>query len=237
MYPALSRIIRGVRDARVGKLVTKKRYFSIALLWILIPSILGFLAALAGAGQGGASVAFFLIGISFGVIGAGAHIVILSLTKGSILQKIVVPAICVAFGLFVYHEIMDGLLKGYHLVDNRTDDVHLTKNGSTIVKSTIVSLDTVSKYIVGLRLPSQHLECENGGALKIRVLNEKMYFIVDTMNGEVDNITDEQIFLNRLEKLDIKSEIELDFSAFDKIWNRYSGDYDRYDYATCVELY
>lgn len=220
-------------------MVTKKRYFSIALLWILLPTILGLLVALAGAGQGGASVVFLLMGISLGLLGAGTHIVILSLTKGSILQKIVVPAICVAFGLFVYYEITDGVLNGYQLVDNRSDDVHLTKDGVTIVKSTIVSFDTISKYIVGLRLPSQHLECENGNALMIRVLNEKLYFILDTIDGDVGDFADRQTFLNRLEEMGIESEVDLDYSAFDHIWNRYSEYYDRsdYDYSTCVELY
>ncbi len=64
-----------------------KRYLKICFLWILVPTVLGFLFAMAAAGPGGASAIFLFSAFFFGLIGALIHCVFASFRTGSPKEK------------------------------------------------------------------------------------------------------------------------------------------------------
>lgn len=216
-------------------MVLKKRYFKI-LFWWMMPSIPFILfLIISGIGQAATIYAGIVLVIVAGCfLGAILHITILSFMNGSKLQRSVILLVSLTLCFFFYFQVNEGVLNGYHYVHNRVDFFHLKKNDEIAVEPTIVSMDKFSKYIVGLRLVSQALECDQGGSYKFRVLNKREYFILDTELEKNKTYTSEQSFLDRLNELDIKSEADLDFTAFDRVWSIYSAYYKNKDFSECV---
>ncbi len=190
--------------------------------------------AVGGAGPGGASAIFLFVGIASGLIGAALHSTLIAFLKGSLKQKIIIPLVFSLLGTFIYLQINSGILNGYQFIQGRSDYVHLYKDDEIIVMPTIVSLDVVNPYIVGLRLEVQDLECGQGGWYSIRVLNNRQYFVLNTHSGELSHYFALKNFEGKLEKLNISQEVELDYSAFDNIWNRYSKYYEHQNFETCI---
>ena len=125
-----------------------------------------------------------------------------------------------------------GLGNGYQYIQESIYDAHIKKNGNIVVNHTIVSLDVVADFIVGLRKPAKYLECENGTALIIRVSNTKAYFILNMESGEVQHYSTQESFSNQLKSLGLAEKVELNYSSFERKWS--FGD--NMDLSTCKSL-
>ena len=133
-------------------------------------------------------------------------------------------------GIVIYEDRV-GLGNGFRYI-GPTYDAHIVKDGKTVVNHTIVDVDVVSDYIVGLRKPAKYLECENGAALIIRVSNTKAYFILNMLTGDVLNFYSKERFLKKLELLNLGHLVKLDYSMFQRYWNLGDG----MDQSTCRSL-
>jgi hypothetical protein len=138
-------------------------------------------------------------------------------------------------GIIYYQETV-GLGNGYQYISGRSDDFHIVKDERVVIKSTIVDLIVVSNYVVGLRLPSQRLECEGGAALKIRIENKKEYFILDTELGLVYYYSTDIEFKSQLQNLGIRDGVSLDYTKFDSTWNTYANYYKNQKFIDCVSI-
>lgn len=123
---------------------------------------------------------------------------------------------------------------GYEFMPNRGDNLHIRKAGNIIIDSTIVSLDTADGYIVGLRLPAQHFEC-NGG-YKIRLSNSKHFFVIATKTDEVWQYDNYDIFAKNLAALGLAEKVILDYSLLDSTWVTYSQYYKNTDFSQCQPI-
>ena len=142
--------------------------------------------------------------------------------------------LCFVFIIFLQEKY--GLGNGYKYIRDRTDDMHISKNDKVVVGSTIIDLDSDADYIVGLQLPSSYLECENGSALKIVLKNQKKYFILSIETGDVIFYSIKKAFNDKLESLNIKRNISLDYSRFEAVWRDYSDSYKNTDFSTCRSI-
>ena len=124
----------------------------------------------------------------------------------------------------------------YELIQERTDNWYIVKDKKLIVYPSIVSMDIVDDYFVGLRLPSEHLACNNESGYKIRLKNLRAYFILSTESGELNNFFSDDDFKDRLDELMLRNKVKLSYSKFDETWNQYSSYYDRVDFSNCVPI-
>ena len=108
----------------------------------------------------------------------------------------------------------------YKLDIGRVDDITLRKEGKIIVDATIVDLESDKNYLFGLKMPSERLECNNGAYYKIRLYNERIYFIVEKKSSKVSYFKDKNLFESKLSELDIGREKKLYYKKFDKLWER-----------------
>lgn len=120
---------------------------------------------------------------------------------------------------------------GYEFMPNRGDNLHIRKAGQIAIDSTIVSLDTADGYIVGLRLPADHLDCN--GANKIRLSNIPHYFVVATKTDEIWQSDDYNTFQSRLANLNLAEKVMLDYSLLDSTWATYAQYYKKIDFSQC----
>lgn len=120
---------------------------------------------------------------------------------------------------------------GYEFVSGRGDDLHIRKNGNIIIDSAIIDLAVTGSYIVGLRLPAEHLECHGG--YKIRLTNQKRYFILPTDTGEILHFDSVDAFNTTLENLSIRKDIFLDYSKLESTWVQYAAYYENIDFSSC----
>jgi len=138
--------------------------------------------------------------------------------------------------LFVYPTYIGG---GYKYIQGRRDDWHIEKNGQVIVEAAVLDLQVKSNFVFGLRLPSEHLECNGGNAYKIRLINEDRYFIFNTDSAEISEFTSRKTFEEKLKSLkliDDADDIKLDYSMLRYTWDKYSEGYKKTDYSSCVKL-
>ncbi len=137
----------------------------------------------------------------------------------------------ILIGIIIYEDRV-GLGNGFRYIQGPIYDAHIVKDGKTVVNHTIVDVDVVSDYIVGLRKPAKYLECENGAALIIRVSNTKAYFILNMLTGVVLNFHSKAEFFKKLELFELDGLVELDYSMFQRNWNFGDG----MDLSTCRSL-
>lgn len=162
------------------------------------------------------------------------RIVILTSRKKYLLASVAVLFCAfVVFG-YLYIQSESDLGNGYQYVSGRADDFHIRKNGRVVINSTMVDLDIVSEYVVGLRLPAEYLECEGG--CKIRLINKKEYFVLFTRNGNVFNFISRDKFEARLKELGIFNDVSLNYTKFESVWSQYSKYYENIDYSACLPI-
>ena len=137
------------------------------------------------------------------------------------------------FYLYILHE--SDLGNGHNFIFSRGDNMHIRKDGTIVVRPTIIDRNTVSEYVVGLRLPAEHLKCDGGG-YKIRLKNKKEYFVLLTRNGDVFNYISRDEFEVRLKELGIFNDVSLHYTQFETVWNQYSNYYNDIDYSACVPI-
>lgn len=141
--------------------------------------------------------------------------------------------IFLAYNLYRYG-LDYGLANGYILTLNRRDDRRIWKDEKVVVAPTVIDVVVISDYVVGLRMPVQHLECDGGHGYKIRTINERKYFILFTDNGEILNFVSRKKFEVKLKELNIFNDVSPNYSKFDILWKSYSDLYKRVDFSTCV---
>lgn len=160
----------------------------------------------------------------------------MTLTNGKkhlLISIFVLFVISVVIG-YVYIQSESDLGNGYQYVSGRADDLHIKKNGRVVVSPAIVDLYIASEYVVGLRLPAQHLECDGG--YKIRLINKQEYFVLSTNSGDVLNFISRDGFEAQLRELGIYNDISLDYTKFESVWNQHSKYYEKTDYSTCAPI-
>ena len=114
--------------------------------------------------------------------------------------------------------------RGFRLIHDRPDGVYIIKDKQIVVAPTIVDSQRNGNFVSGLRLPIKFLSCDNASYSKIRVLNERRYFVLDVVSGEVFDFDSKESFEKKL--LSLGGEVEqLDYSKFDLIWDKYSRLY------------
>ena len=135
---------------------------------------------------------------------------------------------------YLYVQSESDLGNGYQYVSGRADDLHIQKNGKVVISPAMVDLDIISEYVVGLRLPAEHLEC-NGG-YKIRLINKQEYFVLSTKSEDVFNFISRDAFEARLKELGILNDVSLDYAKFGSVWDQHSKYYKNIDYSVCVPI-
>lgn len=139
--------------------------------------------------------------------------------------------------IYLYMTDPNRIVNGYKLSGNhRSDNTHIRKDDEIVVSHAVIDFDIVSNYIVGLRLPAQYLECENGSALRIVMNNSKEYFILNTEMNTLTNYTFEKSFNEELKKLSLIESVNLDYSKFESVWKYYSTRYCKIDFSQCRSL-
>ena len=123
---------------------------------------------------------------------------------------------------------------GYEYQINRGDNLHIRRKGKVVIDSTIVDLTKSKPYVIGLRLPAEHLQC-NGG-YKIRLKKTKHYFILNTHDHRLDQYTSYDDFIIRLDELGLTESVKLDYSAFYNTWQTYSKYYENINFANCEPI-
>ncbi|WP_157608101.1 hypothetical protein [Teredinibacter turnerae] len=114
------------------------------------------------------------------------------------------------------------------------DDLHIQRNGKVVISPTMVDLDIVSEYVVGLRLPAEHLECDGG--YKIRLINKQEYFVLSSKSEDVSNFISRDKFEARLKELGIFNDVSLDYARFESVWDQHSKYYKNINYSVCVPI-
>ena len=148
---------------------------------------------------------------------------------GEKLKIVFAIAFLVVLVLFILYQVEQrvGLKGGYQLIDNRLDDVHIIKDGEIVIGSTVVDVDVLSNYLVGLRMPIRYLACNDMTSSKIKIVNSREYFVVDTDKAEVQHFTSSDAFEKSLASLGLIGEYSLNYSNFDRIWSKYSKRYSK----------
>ena len=113
---------------------------------------------------------------------------------------------------------------GYRLLDHGQDARSIKKGNNIIIGPTLVDWTEVLDFVVGLRMPTKILTCRPGNKM-IKVINKRLYFILHLKTGIVSEFETEQAFKNDLSALNISGEVELDFSSFDRLWDRHANTY------------
>ena len=124
--------------------------------------------------------------------------------------------------LIVFFATACGPSDGYKVIHHRFDDRHLLKDESVVIGSTIVDINVVGTYLVGLRLPIQFLTCkwnhsEIGEFLSSEIVytnEDEEYFIVDRKSDSVYQFNRPENFKDRLVALGIAGRTKLDYSKF-----------------------
>lgn len=158
------------------------------------------------------------------------------LTKRAVFLYLPLSAIAILIIVILYLNLVVGLTNGYMLINNRLDAIRIEKHGDTVVPHTIVDFSLTEGYLVGLRLPGDFLECENGTALRIVLKNKKEYFVLNTNDNTLINYTTEKEFSEKLKKLGINDSVQLDYSSFKRIWDKYSRFYKNVNVSECKKL-
>lgn len=159
-------------------------------------------------------------------------IAILNNRKKKLLAFFLLVVFLVFSYLFVRHE-MGFFGSGYQYVSGRTDDLHIRKDGKIVIESAIADFDIINDYVVGLRLPAQRLECDDGGSYKIKLINRKEYFVLSMNTGRIFPFLSKEDFEDKLKELNILG-ASLDYSRFESTWEHHSKYYKNIDYSTCV---
>lgn len=129
------------------------------------------------------------------------------------------------------------LPKGFELANDRNDDVHLLKDGKIVVGSTIVDLKVIDNMIVGLKIPIDYLVCDHASYSKIRLRNERKFFVLSAITNLKPIYFDTQGDLEAyLFETNGKKNIELDTDRAEQIWQKYSDVY-KFDDGTEVCKY
>ena len=141
---------------------------------------------------------------------------------------IVLTLISLLVTLILFHrnEIGVSVGKTYRLIDDRQDYIFIAKNRKVVVQPTIVDFYQKQNFIVGLKFPISFFSCDTNSPHKIRILNEKRYFILDIENGNLYDFVKRNKFERKLLELNILESISLDYSQFDLIWNKFSKLYE-----------
>ena len=126
-----------------------------------------------------------------------------------------------------------GLPDEYDLIAAREDDFYLLKDGSIIVEPTIVDFVIEKAYFIGLSLSSVKLECDEGASYKIKLLNQRSFFILNMSNEVYQQFNDMDSFNEALSKAEFVDGVKLDIDKFDTVWNKYSEYYNKMDFTNC----
>ena len=114
-----------------------------------------------------------------------------------------------------------GNIGKYDLISNREDDQHIKIGDRVVIESTIIDYDSAGSVLYGIRMPTEKLVCDNGGGYKIRVINQRKYFILNVNSGVAQNYSDKEKFLSDLKKYFSKTQ---NFGTeFDSVWTEFLG--------------
>lgn len=138
-----------------------------------------------------------------------------------------VVTLMLIFGLTLWSKYNPGvgLGNGYRLIYERSDDVHIIKNKKVIVRSTIVDFYGSTDFIFGLRLPVKFLACDNFSYTRIKVLNEKHFFILRKSDGQVFTFKDRLSFEGKASQLTGFNVDNINYSKLDSVWEKYERLY------------
>jgi hypothetical protein len=152
----------------------------------------------------------------------------------TILKKIffIFLTLIILLYLFTFYQTYIG--GGYKYIQGRVDDWHIEKNNEVVIGSTVLSINTKSNFIFGIRLPSEHLECD--GNYKIRLINRDEYFILNTETGGISEFKSKNLFEENLKKLGLLDGVTLNYSLLRSTWDKYSEYYKNVDFSKCVPL-
>jgi len=129
---------------------------------------------------------------------------------------------------------------GYELVSHRNDDVHFIKGEVRVIPSTVVDYDWHSGFLVGLRLNVDSLTCDSkhgGRTYKVRVNNDKRFFIIDVYNEFDYEYIDVNRFKEKLIELGISKKVSLNYTSFESSFSELSRSYDyTKDFEACSIL-
>ena len=134
--------------------------------------------------------------------------------------------------LFLLSIYQTYLGSGYRYIQGRLEDWHIEKNGKRVINGAVLDLQVKSNFALGLQLPVEYLRCGRDG-YAIRLRHENVYFILNTNNGDVTKFSSKDAFENELRSLKLFTNIRLDYSLFDTIWQRYAKYYENIDFTAC----
>lgn len=123
---------------------------------------------------------------------------------------------------------------GYEYQANRGDNLHIRRNGKVVIDSAIIDIIKEGPYIVGIRLPADHLDCQ--GANKIRINNTPYYFIIETHTHEQYQFDDYDKFIAQWDAYELNKLPKLDYSRFESTWQTYSAYYKNTDFSSCTTI-
>ncbi|WP_345552511.1 hypothetical protein [Microbulbifer aestuariivivens] len=153
-----------------------------------------------------------------------------NLVKKAVFSGLIVLALALSYTAIGGFTGMDG----YLLQTGRTDNLYIHKDNVKIIKSTIIDFSHTEGFIVGLRMPAENLSCDDGDGYKIRLINKKVYFVLNTDSGEAFEFESKELFDSKLKELAL--DYSPDFTKYDEVWQRYSGYYKNTDFSSCVQI-
>ena len=138
---------------------------------------------------------------------------------------------------FINAQLSPKFQKGYDIHIVRDDDTYFTFNGDVIVGSTVIDYKLIDEYVVGLKMPISFQSCGPKRSSRIRIKNERFYFVLSMSEKQVRYFPSKEVFLYELHKLGIESAVsELDYTKFNSMWSRYSARYEITDDWVCKEF-
>ncbi len=139
--------------------------------------------------------------------------------------------LCLSLYLFSFYQIFIG--SGYRYIRGDLEDWHIEKDGKRVINGAVLDLQVKSHFALGLQLPAEYLRCGRDG-YAIRLRHENVYFILNTNNGDVTKFSSKDAFENELKSLRLFTNIRLDYSLLDTIWQRYAKYYENTDFTACT---
>jgi hypothetical protein len=88
-----------------------------------------------------------------------------------------------------------------------------------------------------MRMPVEKLICEENYGYKIKIINKKAFFIINTSTHRVLNFNSMDKFDSMLKKMSLgKSSEILNLSKFEEIIERYSRYYSNINFTDCKRM-
>jgi hypothetical protein len=145
-------------------------------------------------------------------------------SNNKIICTIALLTAVILIALTVYSRKLPGVNLGddLYLVHHRFDYVSVVNKDKEVILPTILDYRIESNYIIGIRLPAYLLSCNNRSFAKIKVLNERHYFILYKDNYSLLHFNSRFEFEEKLKELGIFKINILNYSTFDTFWKKYS---------------